>query len=703
MQRLLISKALRFFAVLILVSAPMLSTAQADNSGQWYTVKYDPFNSTSRCNDYSLQEIGQSSSFDQEDTCYGDTLKHGSSDPNYDAWQIYQIIDQNTKAGRYSFSGSLTDNPSPSSFGTYVNAAYAAWDIDHPLESCPTFGGYSCSYNGSNYSISCNVVSDPEKDCAALKQAVANFNTAFEQDVKPDATDLDKYRYIQGYLCNRLYYNFNSIDGETNTGSLYNRIHNAYGALVGLYDDGSEVGHVVCQGYADAFLLLCQAEKLPCIAVVGEGKSPTGTFTGKMNHMWNYIRLGSAGLYKWYGIDATWDDNDNQSWYDGKSNYMSLHTYSFYHFGQNGDYSGDNTNHQADPSLGWNTGSSNYTLWQFEVPTLASISIDVKQWHPDNLTIDCTAYFPGAVNCALNYDPLIPEVDFSLSQNATVDKTCVVPSGRTFQILGNGYQISRQNGFTNTAFTVLAGGSFKLSGLMLTGGEATGPLICTASQGGSAKLSLDNTSITGNDGAFGVVSNSDIYLSGKCVVSGNKQADSAANILMQDGCTIRLISNLVSGSAIGITKATNGLCITTLNGTSITDISKNAFSADTTDSALQWEKSVCFNYEKLTTNANAPISVTYVPVVTSYLDGQTVSLKNNSDTEQNVTVYVALYNSTGKMMEIEAAGTATVPAKSETVVTLPHLYNGETAATAKLFVLAGSVPISQAPLFSSEA
>ncbi|MDD2362561.1 MAG: transglutaminase domain-containing protein [Oscillospiraceae bacterium] len=70
--------------------------------------------------------------------------------------------------------------------------------------------------------------------------------------------------------------------------------YNAYGALVD--------GVAVCEGYSEAFKLICDKYDIPCILVVGKG----GTSSGLQEpHMWNAVKMEDN---KWYGVDVTWDD-----------------------------------------------------------------------------------------------------------------------------------------------------------------------------------------------------------------------------------------------------------------------------------------------------------------------------------------------------------------------------------------------------------
>lgn len=64
--------------------------------------------------------------------------------------------------------------------------------------------------------------------------------------------------------------------------------YNAYGALVN--------HRAACQGYSQAFKLLCNREGIPCISVLIDSE-----------HMWNYVQMDDG---EWYAIDVTWDDFD---------------------------------------------------------------------------------------------------------------------------------------------------------------------------------------------------------------------------------------------------------------------------------------------------------------------------------------------------------------------------------------------------------
>lgn len=123
---------------------------------------------------------------------------------------------------------------------------------------------------------------------AKVKQVVAEV-------IKPGMTDYDKEKALHDWLCKNTVYDFEALEiAEKNGFSELPAGHedsfNPYGVLIN--------GVGVCQSYAEAFKLLCEEAKLPCVVI-----------TGKMNgvpHAWNMVKLG--GMY--YHVDATNNDND---------------------------------------------------------------------------------------------------------------------------------------------------------------------------------------------------------------------------------------------------------------------------------------------------------------------------------------------------------------------------------------------------------
>lgn len=59
-------------------------------------------------------------------------------------------------------------------------------------------------------------------------------------------------------------------------------------------------GKAVCEGYAQAFALLCRRENIPCVSIVGDGVTSDGIEA----HMWSAVQIDGV----FYGVDVTWDD-----------------------------------------------------------------------------------------------------------------------------------------------------------------------------------------------------------------------------------------------------------------------------------------------------------------------------------------------------------------------------------------------------------
>ena len=109
----------------------------------------------------------------------------------------------------------------------------------------------------------------------------AIYNAALEAAYKeaiPDATgmsDVQKARALHDYLCQHVQY-------DSSTSYKYT----AYGAIVN--------GLAVCQGYTLAYAALLDK------AGISNGLCKSDA----MNHIWNYVKIGSY----WYHVDVTWDD-----------------------------------------------------------------------------------------------------------------------------------------------------------------------------------------------------------------------------------------------------------------------------------------------------------------------------------------------------------------------------------------------------------
>lgn len=100
-----------------------------------------------------------------------------------------------------------------------------------------------------------------------------------------DMPDYERVLRIHDWIINNTRYNTRDLEEAGN--------HLAYGALV--------KGSCVCQGYAEAFLLLANAAGLEVAYVSGDATNSTGATE---SHAWNAVKVQGD----WYMIDPTWDD-----------------------------------------------------------------------------------------------------------------------------------------------------------------------------------------------------------------------------------------------------------------------------------------------------------------------------------------------------------------------------------------------------------
>lgn len=105
----------------------------------------------------------------------------------------------------------------------------------------------------------------------------------------------NRYNFVKDvhdYLCDTITYP--ALDSEYYVADC----HDAYGALVNKY--------AVCQGYAEAFKLICDINNIPCVYI-------SGVTDGGGGHAWNAVQMDDG---KWYLIDATWNDQGSYLFYD---------------------------------------------------------------------------------------------------------------------------------------------------------------------------------------------------------------------------------------------------------------------------------------------------------------------------------------------------------------------------------------------------
>lgn len=79
---------------------------------------------------------------------------------------------------------------------------------------------------------------------------------------------------------------------------------------------------VVCEGYSEAFKIICDRLDIPCVCVFGNLIEEDNA-----GHMWNYVQMEDG---KWYGIDVTWDDLDGKGGKEIKYEHFLKGSKNFY-------------------------------------------------------------------------------------------------------------------------------------------------------------------------------------------------------------------------------------------------------------------------------------------------------------------------------------------------------------------------------------
>lgn len=143
----------------------------------------------------------------------------------------------------------------------------------------PSGGGYLFSIKSITFHTVIMDTYAPIKDTI-----VSTLNNAVESFLVTGQSRFEKVLSIHDGLANRIAYD--------KTFS-FERAYDAYGALID--------GLAVCEGYSEAFKLICDKNGIPCVLVVGTGI--TSAVSGP--HMWNMVRMEDG---KWYCVDVTWDD-----------------------------------------------------------------------------------------------------------------------------------------------------------------------------------------------------------------------------------------------------------------------------------------------------------------------------------------------------------------------------------------------------------
>lgn len=143
---------------------------------------------------------------------------------------------------------------------------------------------YKIQIEGNTVSITPTIIepfNESEKLNAAKDEIQEVLNSAIDNCISEDMTDLEKLLSLHDWLVNHCQYNkIGHMTGEAEAMNAYT----AYGALVD--------ADAVCQGYSMALNLLLEKASVESHYVSGN------------NHSWNVVKISGT----WYHVDSTWDD-----------------------------------------------------------------------------------------------------------------------------------------------------------------------------------------------------------------------------------------------------------------------------------------------------------------------------------------------------------------------------------------------------------
>lgn len=158
------------------------------------------------------------------------------------------------------------------------------------------------------YSVVVQLTPSYEVTSAELSTYKAGVNAAVDaiyEKVPEGSSEYMYYKAIHDWICEKASYHDDAAAEEI-TAEHPSSYPSAFTSQP-LFDDNEEDNKVVCEGYSEAYKILCDQLRmqkgisLKSMTVVGTGVTSGGSGA----HMWNYVQMPDQ---KWYGVDATWDD-----------------------------------------------------------------------------------------------------------------------------------------------------------------------------------------------------------------------------------------------------------------------------------------------------------------------------------------------------------------------------------------------------------
>lgn len=165
-------------------------------------------------------------------------------------------------------------------------------NIQNPL----ILGVDSFVYNDVSQLLTVNYTYDLEEKKVIQDAVKEKVEEIAGEILKPGMSYIEREIAINNYLVSSIEYDKEAADQLIKYGEVdekYYNSFNAYGALI--------EGIAVCEGYSEAFKLLCDRAGIDCIIVTGE--------LDGVGHAWNRVRIND----KWYDVDVTNNDKEEMA------------------------------------------------------------------------------------------------------------------------------------------------------------------------------------------------------------------------------------------------------------------------------------------------------------------------------------------------------------------------------------------------------
>lgn len=215
-----------------------------------------------------------------------------------------------------------------------MRAAYEAFDMDHPEVFWTTGTSWvfikrmytsATDYTDTYYFIlklqegsyqgTFDVRDAKYQSETAIRNEIAVRDSAVNSILNTDAVksasnDYEVVKALNHWLTHNNEYNLDVFYSGNNTRT---DAHKCIGALTG----GTGDMRPVCEGYAKAFKVLCDAANIPCVITTGNAYSAPGA--NPESHSWNIVQIDGV----WYLMDVTWNDpavTNNSTFVSGYEN-----------------------------------------------------------------------------------------------------------------------------------------------------------------------------------------------------------------------------------------------------------------------------------------------------------------------------------------------------------------------------------------------